>query len=300
MTRLAFRSFDVFTKTPLTGNQLAIVHGADGLDGDKMQAIAREFNLSETVFVMAPRNPAHTARIRIFTPARELPFAGHPTVGAAICLAEMKYGTDAVHDSILVLEEEVGPVRCAVRIAPGSPSYAEFDVPKLPQENGKAPGKERLAAALGLVPSDIGAAHHKPTRYSAGVPYTFVPVRDRDALHRSHPVSGNWMDAFGRDGAYVYTPLDNSDSYTYRARMFFPLGGVNEDPATGSAVAAFAGVVTRFDGLVDGRHLLPIEQGVEMGRASLITLEVEIVAGRLEIARIGGHAMEFSEGTIKV
>lgn len=298
MKRYVFHTFDVFTQKGLTGNPLAIVHDADGIDAAKMQAIAREFSLPETVFVMAARNPTHTARIRIFTPVRELPFAGHPTVGTAICLAERKFGTDQANNSLLVLEEEVGPVRCAVRTEPGKASYGEFDVPALPHENGKPPSREKLAAALGLLPSDIGAANHKPTCYTAGVPYTFVPVRDRDALHRAHAVSGNWLEAFGRDGAYIYTPLDMPTEHAYRGRMFFPLGGIAEDPATGSAAAAFAGVAVRFDGLADGRHVMPIEQGIEMGRASLITLEVEIAAGRLTGARIGGYAVRFSEGSL--
>lgn len=299
MARFSFNTLDVFTAERLSGNPLGVVHGADGIDGETMQKIAREFSLPETVFVMEPRNPAHSARIRIFTTVRELPFAGHPTIGAAICLAEARFGRDKPHDAIIVLEEDVGPVRCAVRIEPGKPSYAEFDVPKLPFEDGKVPVREKLAAALGLLPSDIGAANHKPSRYSAGVPYTFVPVRDRDALHRAHPVPGNWVDAFGRDAAYVYTPLDRAHAHTYRARMFFPLGGIDEDPATGSAVAAFAAVTARFDGLTDGHHVLTVEQGVEMGRASLIRLEVEMSAGRLTAARIGGHALGFSEGSFE-
>jgi trans-2,3-dihydro-3-hydroxyanthranilate isomerase len=298
MKTYSFHTLDVFTQKVLTGNPLAIVHDADGIEGARMQAIAREFGLPETVFVMAARNPMHTARIRIFTPSRELPFAGHPTVGTAICLAEMRFGTDQANDAILVLEEEVGPVRCAVRIEPGKPSYGEFDVPTLPHDYGKPPSREKLAAALGLLPSDIGSANHKPTCYTAGVPYNFVPVRDRDALHRAHVVSGNWQEAFGRDGAYVYTPVDLSGKHGYRARMFFPLGGIAEDPATGSAAAAFAGVVVRFDGLSDGRHVLPIEQGIEMGRPSLITLEVELAAGRLAGARIGGYAVGFCEGKL--
>ena len=298
--RFSFHTLDVFTEKRFSGNPLAIVHGADGLDGSAMQTIAREFGLPETAFVMAPRQAAHTARIRIFTPARELPFAGHPTIGTAICLATLRFSNEGSHDAIIVLEEDIGPVRCAVKIEPGKAAYAEFDVPKLPQETGKAPAKERLAAALGLLPSDIGALHHKPTCYSAGVPYTLVPVRDRDALHRAQPVSANWLDTFGRDGAYIYTPLDAPNQAAYRARMFFPLGGIAEDPATGSAVAAFAGAVARFDGFADGRHVLAIDQGVEMGRASRIMLEMEIGAGRLDVARIGGHAIAVSEGHLTV
>lgn len=301
MPRLAFNTLDVFTDRALTGNPLGIVHAADELDGAAMQAIAAELNLSETVFVMKPVNPAHTARIRIFTPGRELPFAGHPTVGTAVHLAEAKFGRAVGREAIVVLEEEIGILRCGVRIVPGEASYAEFDVPRLAQETGKAAAKERLCAALGLVPSDIGFDNHKPTLFSAGVEFAFVPLRDRDALHRSRPVSATWKDTFGAAGCYVYTRLPEATRHAFRARMFFgPSMGIREDPATGSAAAALAGVVARFEGLADGRHLLPIEQGIEMGRPSLVTLEVEIGAGRLTGARIGGKAVGVSEGHLTV
>jgi trans-2,3-dihydro-3-hydroxyanthranilate isomerase len=125
--------YDVFTGTALAGNPLAVVFDAD-YSGEKMQAIAREFNLSETVFVLKPENPAHTARLRIFTPSRELPFAGHPTVGAAVALADRRLGTDVPAngiDLVKMLEEEIGQVRCAVRIGAGQPGFAEFDLPRL-------------------------------------------------------------------------------------------------------------------------------------------------------------------------
>jgi len=300
MKRLAFHTLDVFTDKPLTGNPLAVVHGADHLDGTAMQAIAREFNLSETVFVTKPQNPAHNAKIRIFTPGRELPFAGHPTVGTAILIAETKFGRDEQREAIVVLEEEIGPVRCGVKIVPGKASYAEFDLPKAAVEAGKAAPREKLAFALGLTPSDIGFSNHKPTLYSAGVPYAMVPVRDRDALHRAQPIAAAWRETFGEDGAYLYTALPESTGRAFRARMFAPRLGIAEDPATGSAAAAFSGVVARFEGLADGRHLLPIEQGIEMGRASLITLEIEIRAGRVGAARIGGAAVTVTEGKIAV
>lgn len=300
MPRLAFNTLDVFTDRALTGNPLAIVHGADKLDGAAMQAIAAEFNLSETVFVMKPLNPAHTAKIRIFTPAHELPFAGHPTVGTAVHLAEAKFGRTVAREAIVVLEEEVGILRCGVKILPGEASYAEFDVPRLAQEASKAVPKERIAAALGLVPSDVGFDNHRPTLFNAGVEFAFVPVRDRDALHRSRPVSATWRDTFGTSGCYVYTRLPDESQHAFRARMFAPSSGIREDPATGSAAAAFAGVVARFEGLADGRHILPIEQGIEMGRPSLVTLEVEIGAGRLSGARIGGRAVSVSEGHLTV
>ena len=300
MPRLAFHTLDVFTDRPLAGNPLAVVHDADALSANDMQAIAREFNLSETVFILKPENPVHNARVRIFTPTRELPFAGHPTVGAAALLATLRLGTDTGREAIVVLEEEVGPIRCGVVIRPGRATTAEFDVPRLAAEIGQAPTRDRIALALGLGASDIGHGNHKPTVMSAGVPFTFVPVRDREALHRCRPNAGVWDGVFGTHGAYVYTPLPAGSEAGFRARMFDPSAGIAEDPATGSAAAAFAGVIARFDARADGRHDVAIEQGVEMGRPSLVRLEVELAVGRLSGARIGGAAVVVSEGTMTV
>lgn len=300
MRTLKFHTLDVFTGKPLAGNPLGVVHDADALDTATMQAIARELNLSETVFVMKPKNPAHNAFIRIFTPTRELPFAGHPTVGTAVLLAQLRFGSAEEREAIIVLEQEIGAVRCGVRIMPGQTTYAEFDVPKLAQEVGRAAAREKLGVALGLMPSDIGWQHHKPTVFSAGVEFTFVPVRDRDALQSARAVPSAWRDTFGTHGVYIYTGLPTEAGRSFRARMFDPSAGIPEDPATGSAAAAFAGVLARFDALVDGRHVVPIEQGIEMGRPSLVTLEVEMAAGRLTGARIGGEAVVVSEGTMRV
>jgi trans-2,3-dihydro-3-hydroxyanthranilate isomerase len=295
MRRFAFHTLDVFTAKPLSGNSLAVIHGADELDTEEMQAIARETNLSETVFVLQPHNPVHTARIRIFTPTREVPFAGHPTIGTAVLLAEQKFGAAEKHEAIIVLEEHIGAIRCIVQIHPNGATGAEFDTPKLSSETGKAPPRERLAAALGLVPSDIGFDNHKPIRLSSGLEFLFVPVRDRDALHRAKPVIPVWMESVGMP-AFIYTKLPEEHDSDYRARMFSPDMGIVEDPATGSAVAALAGALTRFEGLHDGWHERSIEQGVEMGRPSRLQLEFEIVAGRLTGTRIGGQAVVVSEG----
>lgn len=299
MPSFSFHTLDVFTSKPLTGNPLAVVHDADSLETNDMQAIARELGSSETVFVLTPHNPLHSARIRIFTQASELPFAGHPTIGTAVLLAEQKFTRKEKNEAIIVLEEHIGAIRCGVRIDPAQPTIAEFDAPKLAFEASKAPPRERMSLALGLVPSDIGFDHHKSTRFSSGVEYLFVPVRDRDALHRVRPSAPLWADAIG-SRTYVYTRLPDGHPNAFRARMFSPDGGLHEDPATGSAAAAFAGAVARYDGLADGQHNISIEQGIEMGRPSLISLEIEISAGRLTGARIGGQAIIVSEGKLTI
>ena len=302
--RLQFHTLDVFTDKRFGGNPLAVVHDADALDGNAMQTIAREFNLSETVFVMKPENPAHTARVRIFTPAVEIPFAGHPTVGTAALLAELRSPSGVgEREAIIVLEEKVGPVRVGVRLTEGAPALAEFDAPRLPAEEGSPPGAELLAAALGLIPSEIGFENHRPTRYTAGNAFVFVPVSTLEAMAKARVSSTHWSKAFtgqGGVGAFLYTRQVVHMTSAFHARMFAPDHGVAEDPATGSAAAAFAGVVERFDAPTDGTHRRVIEQGFEMGRPSLITLSLVVDGGRLAAARIGGHAVRVSQGTIEV
>jgi len=302
MTR-KFHTLDVFTDTKYAGNPLAIVTGAEGLDAADMQRIAGEFNLSETVFILPPENKAHSARVRIFTPGRELPFAGHPTVGAAILLGLQRAGeSESEEDLIIVLEEGVGPVRVGVRLRPGKAPFAELDVPVLPEEVDEAAPNDRLAAALGLAPNDIGFENHKATQYSSGVPFTFVPVRDLDAIGRAASQIQHWGEAFGthdHPNAFLYCRQTIHNDATFHARMFAPAMGIPEDPATGSAAAAFAGVVARFDDPRDGLHSGKIEQGYEMGRPSDIFQELEIEAGKLCKVRIGGHAVVVMEGTIE-
>jgi trans-2,3-dihydro-3-hydroxyanthranilate isomerase len=303
--RLQFHTLDVFTDRRFGGNPLAVVHAADSLDGVEMQRIAREFSLSETVFVLKPERPAHSARLRIFTPSSELAFAGHPTVGAAILLAELRASTTGVAggtDSLVVLEENIGIVRVGVRLRPGSASFAEFDAPRLPEETGQLAPIDRLAAAIGLIPAEIGFENHRPTRFAAGNAFAFVPVSGLDAMARAEVQSQHWASAFGGQGlvgAFLYTRQCVNASSAFHARMFGPDYGVPEDPATGSAAVGFAGVVHRFDGLPDGMHKRIIEQGFEMGRPSLISLSLEIERGRLDAVRIGGHSVRVSEGMIE-
>ena len=289
--RRRFHTLDVFTDTPLHGNPLAVVHDADGLDAARMQAVAREFNLAETVFVLEPRDPVNSARIRIFTPDRELPFAGHPTVGVAVLLAELRAPEIVARQDLgIVLEEEIGLVHCTARRAKGR-SRASFTLPRLPEAAGEPQPDAALASALGLDAAEIGFDGHRPAAFSAGVPFTTVPLRSVAAVDRAAPDGATWP----RDlRAYVYA----RDATGYHARMFASRSGVYEDPATGSAAAAFAGAVMRFDAPPDGDHTVEIRQGVAMGRPSLIGLGLEVEAGALVSASIGGGAVILCDGTI--
>ncbi len=300
--KLTYYVLDVFTQDQLAGNPLAVVCGADGLDTDRMQGIAREFNLSETVFVMEPEHEAHSARVRIFTPKSELPFAGHPTVGTAILLAQLKFGdVTSEQDAIIVLEENIGAIRVGVRMIPSAADYAEFDAPRMPADAGAPAPEDRIAAALGLATSEIGFENHHPSRFNAGVPFTFVPVEGIEAIRRAHVVYSYWEEAFRGDemlAAFVYCRETVRHSAAFHARMFAPMTGIHEDPATGAAAAAFAGAINRFDRPADGLHRYEIEQGFEMGRPSEIVLEMEIAGHQVTGLRIGGHAIHVARGEL--
>jgi trans-2,3-dihydro-3-hydroxyanthranilate isomerase len=298
MTR-RFQTLDVFTETALAGNPLAVVLDAEGLDDARMQAIAAEFNLSETVFVFEPRDAVNSARVRIFTPKRELPFAGHPTVGAAALIAHRR-ASDllAAQDLRIVLEEPIGDVVCVARRRKGQALAAYFELPKLPQRlEDKPPATVQIAASLGLELQDIGFDGHEPSVFSAGAPFLFVPVRSLDAIGRAAPGIMPWATKDG-PATFVYTRETEREGSAYHARMFASAWGIYEDPATGSAVAAFAGVVQTFDRPRDGEYMLTIEQGFEMGRPSLIALGLVIANGALVSATIGGSVVIVSSGSL--
>jgi trans-2,3-dihydro-3-hydroxyanthranilate isomerase len=296
MPTLPFFTYDVFTTKRRTGNPLAVIIGGEDLSTPEMQSIAREFNLSETIFLQAPENPAHTARARIFTPTVEMPFAGHPTIGGAIHAALARFTPEAEIDAVVVLEEPVGPVRCAVTLKPGSPAFAEFDAPRLSHSVKPAPSNAQIAQALGIEESAIGFAGHTPSVFSAGAAFVFVPLASLRALALCRPSPLVEDVADGAIGVLAYTPLPEDGPHAFRARMFAPGAGVTEDPATGSAAAAMAGVIAQFETLPDGAHLFAIEQGVEMGRPSRLALEVRIANAALSGCRIGGHAVLVSQG----
>ncbi len=295
-----FVTLDVFTTHRHAGNPLAVVLDADGLDTAAMQAITREFNLSETVFVSPPANPAHRAAIRIFTPGQELPFAGHPTVGTAVLLA-LRDRVEGWPADIMTLEETVGLVPCAVSVSREGSGHAVFTLPKLPVATPGPASQAAIAAVLGLDESEIGFDRHRLGAFSAGVPFSLVPVASLAAVERIKLDLSRWAEATKpaeQPNAFVYCRETVEAGHQYHARMFWPSAGIVEDPATGSAVAAFAGAVMAFDRPGDGEHRLVIEQGYEMGRPSQITLELTVAGGALVSARIGGSAIMVSEGVL--
>jgi len=294
-----FVTLDVFTTRPHAGNPLAVVLDSEGLDTAAMQTIASEFNLSETVFVTPPANPVNRAAIRIFTPGQELPFAGHPTVGTAALLALRDAAEGRVSDS-LILEEKVGLVPCVVALGNARSARAAFTLPKLPEQIAQPIADAALAEALGLDLADLGFEGHRPSAFSAGVAYTTVPVASREAVAKAR-IAGTFertMAPAQNGNAFVYCRQTEEAGHHYHARMFWPESGISEDPATGSAVAAFAGAVMAFDRPGDGTHRLVIEQGYEMGRPSQIELTLTVKGGALASATISGSAVVMSEGVL--
>lgn len=292
-----FFTLDVFTHRRFAGNPLAVVLDAEDLDDEVMQSIAREFNLAETVFVQPPQNPANRARLRIFTPAVEMPFAGHPTIGTAVLLSRIDGGSARE----FVLEEGVGPVPCAAEAIDRERGRARFQLPHLPEELEVAADVQTMALALGLGPGEIGFENFRPSSWSAGISFSFVPVRDLDAIRRCRPNLERWDAAFarhGRSSAYVFCRETVEAGSAFHTRMFAPRLGIFEDSATGSAAAAFAGAFCRFAPPADGAHDIVIEQGYELGRPSLITLSMTVRHRDLVEAAIGGNAVAVSEGTI--
>lgn len=302
MTRLAYHLLDVFSSRALAGNPLAILPEADGLTTAQMQAIAREFNLSETVFILTPRESVHTARLRIFSPATELPFAGHPTIGAAWLIAHLRAPEMIGRQSLrLVLEEEAGAVLCDVARVNGF-VRANFIAPRRPELLGALEDGEKIAAALGLAASDIGFGTHRPVLASAGLAFAFVPVKSLDALRRAGLSGGDPTGIFclERPAVCVYAPETATPENHVQARVFAPGLGIAEDPATGSAAAAFASIACAFERPEDGEHTIVIEQGFCIDRPSEIVVTMEVEGGRLVQASVGGACVEVGEGFLTI
>jgi trans-2,3-dihydro-3-hydroxyanthranilate isomerase len=301
--KLSFFTYDVFTARKFAGNPLAIVEDADHLSDTQMQTICREFNLSETIFVMKPSDPANTAKVRIFYPGGEMPFAGHPTVGCAIHLASKKYKPGCAFETEVRLEEVAGLVPVKVsRI--GDVPRAQFTAPVIAWAPDVAlPASAVVAQALGLEKSDIGFANHASRLLQGGTRCLLVPVASRSGLQRARPCEPHWsalIAPLGTDMAYLYTPGGDAPSTSYRARMFAPTGGIPEDPATGSATAILATQLLEFEALKDGTSRWQLEQGYEMGRPSDLWLEADVADAKLVAVRVAGQAVQIMSGVLEL
>jgi len=292
--KLNYQLLDVFTTEPLAGNPLAVVLKADGLLDNQMQAIAIEFGLSETVFLMKPNVDRHTSAVRIFTPEMELPFAGHPTVGAATVLA-LQQRLSAVR-----IEERVGMITCIVDRIDKQTAYARFALPRLPEEVGKAPDTKAIAMALGIEPEEVGCGLYQPAVYSAGVIFYLIPLRNALVLRQLKLNLGRWEETFplGNHSVYCFTETADEKDADFAARMFSPGMGIGEDPGTGSAAAALIGLLARHTNFDDGQAEFQLRQGLEMGRLCRIAMQLRKDGGVLTHGGIGGNAVVIGEGVL--
>ncbi len=297
-----FLTADVFTDRIFGGNQLAVLPDARGIDSEVMLAVAREFNYSETVFVLPPTDPAHTRRLRIFTPGGELPFAGHPTVGTAHVLAATRKLPLQGDETRIIFEEGVGPVPVLIRSKGGIPVFAQLSVAKLPEVGPPPPSAAQLAEMLSLAPDDLVGGSFAPEAVSCGVPFLLVPLRDRDAVRRARVRIDEWEATLADAWAsmiMVFAQDPEHPGSDLRARMFAPGMSVPEDPATGSAAAALGGYLGARVPRSDGTLRWVIEQGFEMGRPSILEVEVDKAGGGITAVRVGGRSVLVSEGTIQ-
>ena len=322
MRALRYVTADVFTDRQFGGNPLAVVLDARGLSDAEMLAITREFNYSETTFVLPPERGG-AARVRIFTPGGEVPFAGHPTVGTAhVLFATGALRTDGAAATI-VLEEAVGDVPVRVTLGGGGsagghspapfgeatllrgvePAFAQLSVARLPVER-PAPEAALMAAALSLDPADLLGGDWGPVVASCGLPFTIVPVRSRDAVSRARVQPDAWARAYpagawgrGTSEGCLVLAMDGERA-DVRARVFVPDLSVPEDPATGSACAALGGFLAARTPRLDGTLRWVVEQGIEMGRPSRLEVEADRTGGTTTAVRVGGASVVVAEGVL--
>jgi trans-2,3-dihydro-3-hydroxyanthranilate isomerase len=301
--RYQFYTADVFSDRAFGGNPLAVFPHATGLSAVQMQKVAAEFNFSETVFVFPPETPKGTRRLRIFTPRTELPFAGHPTIGTAYVLAaiaEIPLQNEIAH---IILEEGVGSIPVKIRAEKGKPIYTELTTAQLPEFGSQTPAIEDLASMLSLDATDLLAGENAPQAVSCGIPFLFIPVRNREVLGRIQLKREQWQTLLSQSWApsvYLFTGDPELEGSDLRARMFAPALGVDEDPATGSAATALAGYLGIRHSLREGTLRWVVEQGFEMGRPSLLQVEADKEQGKIREIRVGGASVLVSEGTMEI
>ncbi len=301
--RARYLTADVFTDHLFGGNQLAVFPDAREIEPGLMPKIAREFNYSETTFVLPPDDPSHTAKVRIFTPGGELQFAGHPTIGTAHVLATIGAVRLTGSETRIVLEEGVGPVPVTIRATNGRPEFAQLSAAKLPEVGPPPPSRETLADMLSLAAGDLLDGTTLPESVSCGTPFLFVPLRDRRTVGRARVRSDLWESAltgYVTDKVFVFAMDPEHVGHHVRARMFAPGIGVPEDPATGSACVALGGYLAARDPRTDGTLRWVVEQGFEMGRPSILEVEADKKAGRTTAARVGGQTVVVCEGEMQL
>ena len=300
MRRLHYHRVDVFTDRAFGGNPLAVFTNGRGVASETMQAIAKEFNLSESTFVLPPDDPRHDWRVRIFTPGNELPMAGHPTVGTSFVLAREHMIRCDGRETNITLEEGVGPIPVRVEFEGGEPSFAEMSQP-LPKFGPESKDRRAVAEMLSLGADDI--EDDLPVEVvSCGVPFLYVPLRTLDAARRARPRADLIEGASAREGlppeVFVFTREVENEGSTVHSRMFAPGLGITEDPATGAASGPLGCYLVRH-GLAPAGEIVS-EQGIEMGRPSYIRITIESQGEEITAVRVGGQCHFMGEGFIEI
>jgi trans-2,3-dihydro-3-hydroxyanthranilate isomerase len=305
MTVVSFTTVDVFTATRFEGNPLAVMTDARGLSDDEMQKIATEFGYSEVTFVLPPENPENTARVRIFTPTTEVPFAGHPNVGTAYVLGNLDDIFGKPVGDVLRFEEKAGLVTVDVRREQGRVVSTAIRAPK-PLATGNTIAADTIARCIAIDSTEVSTRVHRPLTASVGLSFVVAELADLDTLARARPNLTHFHDAAGPTlegnhdfSLFVYV-RSGDKPWEIRARMFAPLDNVPEDPATGSASAALGAYLVSLEPDPDMKVSMTIEQGVEMGRRSLIGIEVTKTDGVVSDVVISGACVEVMRGTIGV
>ncbi len=293
---------DVFTETRFGGNPLAVLPNAEGLSTEQMQKIATEFNFSESTFVF-PADSGNTRKVRIFTPTIEVPFAGHPNVGTAFTLATIGEFGDLLEITEIVFEEKAGLVPITIRNETAKAIWSELKAPEK-LSIGKSVNEQLVADVLNLGVSDIVTETHMPQVASVGLPFLIVGLKDRIALEKARvnlAALDKLVDLDVTPDIHIYIKTqDSKDDFDIRARMFAPLDGVPEDPATGSANCALVGMLSHYSEQSSVNLSWKIIQGVEMGRPSVLQARASKENGEVTGVWIAGQCVMVAEGYITV
>jgi len=295
---------DVFTKQLFNGAQIAVFPHADGLSDDTMRLLARELNLSETVFVLHPESGGNSRTMRIFTPKKELDFAGHPIIATAYVLGLC--GDIALQDGItpIVLEQKAGPVEANITAANGKPSFVQFSRKVSSIIDHFAPVDAELAAMLGLTENELDHKKYSPRLVSCGFPYLIVPVWNYDSVRHAKFNSAAWSQSSAPHTAaqeiLLFAPKSPFPDADFNARLLGPHIGIHDDPPIGSAMPAFASYLCSFEHTQKGTHVFAVDRGDANSRRSVLNVEMDHKGQEHLALRVGGEAVLFAKGTIEL
>lgn len=300
---MRYLTLDVFTAKPFGGNQLAVFPDATGIPEELLLPITREFNFSEVTFVYPAKDVEHTRTVRIFTPEKEMPFAGHPTIGTAAALALVEGVLGGATSGHLKLDLKIGTVPVDVRVEGENLAWAELSAAKMPEIGPSVPTLNTMAEILGLDAKDLVGGQLSPQAVSCGYPFLLVPLKSIDAVQRARVRVDLWEQTLKRSWApeiLVAARDTDAGEQHWRARMFAPGINVPEDPATGSAIASFGGWLAMKDPKSEGEFALIVHQGIEMGRPSLLEVRATKVAGAVTSVKVAGRAVLTGEGRLRL